>query len=62
MEKRRNEMTPEQQNLCREIIRAVLYHARESDSLINSYKSALTLCYTADEKKEMERIINEHRN
>ncbi len=55
-------MTPEQQNLCREIIRAVLYHARESDSLINSYKSALTLCYTADEKKEMERIINEHRN
>ncbi len=53
-------MTPEQQNLCREIIRAVLYHARESDSLINGYKSTLTLCYTADEKRETEKIIHEH--
>ncbi len=51
-------MTPENINLCREVIRRVLFNARPADERIDGYKSTFTLCFTGDEKKAMEEIVN----
>lgn len=48
-------MIPEQQNLCREFLRAVLLHAKIDGF---GWRSTFTLTFTEDERREMEKIIN----
>lgn len=48
-------MIHEQKNLCREFMRAVLLHAKIDGF---GWRSTFTLTFTEDERREMEKIIN----
>lgn len=50
------ELTKEQENLCREFLRKLIYHSYPYEF---GFQSKPVFTFTKDEKQEMEKIIGE---